>query len=162
METNEQPGQSHEALLQYYFHDSVSLRMIFACVYCGHSCGSRCLDSGLDAFESVPRLRSFTPLVPLVYRLISLARPGPSGSSGPSQLCRRCSHPPRRLPGSGCASSHPAAATAARGGLPPPSVIRASRRTGGLASHQRQLRTREQGVGWRTVNLACSWPMPAR
>ncbi|MDW5327133.1 IS630 family transposase [Plantactinospora sp. KLBMP9567] len=90
----------------------------------------------------MPRLRSFTPLVPLVCRLISFAGPDPSGSPGPSQLCRRCSHPPRRLPDQAAPNSHPAAATTTRRGLTPPSVIRASRRT----SASRRTKTQIQAL----------------
>ena len=47
------------------------------------------------------------PLVPLVYRLISLAGPGPSGSTKPSRLCQRCFPPSPASPGSGCAQLLP-------------------------------------------------------
>jgi integrase len=43
------------------------------------------------------------PLVPVVYRLISLAGPNPSGSTRPSRLCQRCFPPSPTSPGSGCA-----------------------------------------------------------
>jgi hypothetical protein len=43
------------------------------------------------------------PLVPVVYRLISLAGPTPSGSTRPSRLCQRCFPPSPASPGSGCA-----------------------------------------------------------
>ena len=46
-------------------------------------------------------------LVPLVYRLISLAGPGPSGSTRPSRLCQRCFPPSPASPGSGCAQLLP-------------------------------------------------------
>ncbi len=58
-------------------------------------------------FEPVPRLRSFTALVPLVCRLISLAGPGPSGSTRPSRLCQRCFPPSPASPGSDCAQLLP-------------------------------------------------------
>ena len=58
-------------------------------------------------FEPVPRLRSFTTLVPLVCRLILLARPGPSGSTEPSRRCQRCFPPSPASPGSGCAQLLP-------------------------------------------------------
>src|SRR5213079_459239 len=38
-----------------------------------------------------------------VYRLISLAGPGPSGSTRPSRLCQRCFPPSPASPGSDCA-----------------------------------------------------------
>src|SRR5262249_4124579 len=57
--------------------------------------------------EPVRRLRSFMPLVPLVYRLISLAGPSPSGSTRPSRLCQRCFPPSPASPGSGCAQLLP-------------------------------------------------------
>jgi hypothetical protein len=43
------------------------------------------------------------PLVPLVYRLISLAGPGLSGSTKPFRLCQRCFPPSPASPGSDCA-----------------------------------------------------------
>ena len=46
-------------------------------------------------------------LVPLVYRLISLAGPGPSGSTRPSRLCQRCFPPSPASPGSDCAQLPP-------------------------------------------------------
>ena len=46
-------------------------------------------------------------LVPLVYRLISLAGPGPSGSTRPSRLCQRCFPPSPAPPGSDCAQLPP-------------------------------------------------------
>src|ERR1022692_4122547 len=46
-------------------------------------------------------------LVPLVYRLISLAGPGPSGSTKPSRLCQRCFPPSPASPGSDCAQLPP-------------------------------------------------------
>ncbi|SNR92436.1 hypothetical protein SAMN06265360_13413 [Haloechinothrix alba] len=42
-------------------------------------------------------------LVPVVYRLISLAGPNLSGSSRPPRLCQRCFPPSPASPGSGCA-----------------------------------------------------------
>jgi hypothetical protein len=46
-------------------------------------------------------------LVPLVYRLIPLAGPGPSGSARPSRLCQRCFPPSPASPGSDCAQLPP-------------------------------------------------------
>jgi len=46
-------------------------------------------------------------LVPLVYRLIPLAGPGPSGSTRPSRLCQRCFPPSPASPRSGCAQLLP-------------------------------------------------------
>lgn len=56
---------------------------------------SRCL-----AYEALP-------LVPVVYRPISLAGPGPSGSSEPFRLQQRCFPPSPASPGSDCASLLP-------------------------------------------------------
>ena len=47
------------------------------------------------------------PLVPLVCPLISLAGPGPSGSTRPSRLCQRCFPPSPASPGSDCAQLLP-------------------------------------------------------
>jgi hypothetical protein len=49
--------------------------------------------------------------VPLVHLCISLAGPDPSGSTGPSRLCRGCSHPHRHLSGQAAASYACPAAT---------------------------------------------------
>jgi hypothetical protein len=43
-------------------------------------------------------LRDVTTPVPRVLLSVSLTRPTPSGSTGPSWLCRGCSHPPRHHP----------------------------------------------------------------
>ena len=69
------------------------------------------------------------PLVSLVYRLISLAGPGLSGSATPSRLCQRCLPSSPASPSQTALSSCQAAATARREGLAPPSVLSASRRT---------------------------------
>ena len=45
-----------------------------------------------------PTSRGVTTPVSRVYLPVSLTGPGPSGSAGPSRLCRGCSHPHRRLP----------------------------------------------------------------
>jgi hypothetical protein len=47
------------------------------------------------------------PLVPVVYRLISLAGPNPSGSTRPSRLCQRCFPPSPTSPGSDCPQLQP-------------------------------------------------------
>ena len=51
--------------------------------------------------------RGVTTPIPLVYLPVSLTEPGPSGSAGPSRLCRGCSHPPRRLPDQAASSFIP-------------------------------------------------------
>jgi hypothetical protein len=48
--------------------------------------------------ELVRPSRGVTTPVPHVYLPVSLTTPGPSGSTGPTRLCRGCSHPPRRPP----------------------------------------------------------------
>jgi hypothetical protein len=48
--------------------------------------------------ELVKPSRGVTTPIPRVYLPISLTAPGPSGSTGPTRLCRGCSHPPRRPP----------------------------------------------------------------
>lgn len=72
-------------------------------------------------FELAYLLRSFTTPVPCVHRPISLTRPGPSDSPGPSRLCQG------RLPPARVVSRRPAALSFTRplrrpGGevLPPP------------------------------------------
>ncbi len=50
--------------------------------------------------------RGVTTPVSRVYLLVSLTAPGPSGSPGPTRLCRGCSRPSRRPPGQ-AASSFP-------------------------------------------------------
>ena len=45
--------------------------------------------------ELVTVQEASTP-VPLVYLPVSLTRPGPSGSTRPTRLCRGCSHPPHQ------------------------------------------------------------------
>ena len=49
-------------------------------------------------FELVALLRGVQPLVPHVRLSVSLAEPGPSGSTGPPRRCRGRFHPRRRLP----------------------------------------------------------------
>jgi len=60
------------------------------------------------------RLRGFMTLVPLLRLLVSLTRPGPSGSTRPSWLRRGCFPPSPAPPGSGCPQLQPAAATTGR------------------------------------------------
>jgi hypothetical protein len=48
--------------------------------------------------ELVRPSRGVTTPIPRVYLPVSLTAPGPSGSTGPTRLCRGCSHPPRRPP----------------------------------------------------------------
>src|SRR5262249_45046951 len=52
-------------------------------------------------------LRGVTQPVPVVYLPVSLTAPGPSGSPGPTRLCRGCSHPPRRPPAQAASSFTP-------------------------------------------------------
>ena len=65
-------------------------------------------------FELVVLLRGFTTLVSHVHLSVSLAGPGPSGSTDPSRRCQGCSHPPRRLPDQAAPSFNRPAATARR------------------------------------------------
>ena len=92
-------------------------------------------------FEPVPRLRSFTTdsssytvrsCLPDPARLAVPNRPG---------FVSAASRPARRLPDQTALSSHPAAATAWRGGLAPPSIPSASRRT---------------SASWRTTRSSAS------
>jgi hypothetical protein len=58
----------------------------------------RALQTGPDPPGSSRRFAyGALPLVPLVHLLVSLAGPGPSGSTGPSRRCQGCSRPPLRL-----------------------------------------------------------------
>jgi hypothetical protein len=50
-------------------------------------------------FELASLLRGFTPLVPHVHLLVSLAEPAPSGSTGTSRRCRSCLPPSPTSPG---------------------------------------------------------------
>ncbi len=54
------------------------------------------------------RLRGFMTLVPHVRLSVSLARPRPSGSTGPSRRCQGCFPPSPASPGSGCPQLQPA------------------------------------------------------
>src|SRR5664279_4758653 len=72
-------------------------------------------------------LRGVTTPVPCVYLLVSLTGPGPSGSTGPSRLCRGCSHLPRRPPGTAASSFTPPLRRQGDEGLPPPSGTSAPR-----------------------------------
>jgi hypothetical protein len=65
-------------------------------------------------FELAALLRGFTPLVPHVHLLVSLAEPAPSGSTGASRRCRGCLPPSPASPGSGCPQLHRPAATGRR------------------------------------------------
>ena len=53
-------------------------------------------------FELVALLRGFQPLVPHVRLSVSLAEPGPSGSTDPPRRCRGVLPPSPASPGSGC------------------------------------------------------------
>jgi hypothetical protein len=65
-------------------------------------------------FELAALLRGFTPLVPHVRLLVSLAEPAPSGSTDTSRRCRSCLPPSPASPGSGCSQLHRPAATGRR------------------------------------------------
>lgn len=65
-------------------------------------------------FELAALLRGFTPLIPHVHLLVSLAEPVPSGSPDPSRRCRGCLPPSPASPGSGCPQLHRPAATGRR------------------------------------------------
>jgi hypothetical protein len=54
-----------------------------------------------------PMSRGVTQPISCVYLPVSLTAPGPSGSAGPSRLCRGCSHPPRRPPDQAASSFTP-------------------------------------------------------
>jgi RNA repair, ligase-Pnkp-associating, region of Hen1 len=70
--------------------------------YAGHS------DSGSDAGTTTTYVRQ-SGSGPLS---VSLTRPDPSGSTGPTRLRRGCSHPQPASRGRGCRQLHPAATTA--------------------------------------------------
>jgi hypothetical protein len=55
-----------------------------------------------------------------VYLPVSLTEPGPSGSTGPTRLCRGCSHPPRRPPDPAAASFTRPLRRPGDEGIPPP------------------------------------------
>ena len=59
----------------------------------------RCTPAHIRQVRAGSAITERRSLVPLVRLLVSLAGPGPSGSSGTSRRCRGCSHPRRRLPG---------------------------------------------------------------
>jgi hypothetical protein len=58
-------------------------------------------------FELVALLRSVQPPVPHVRLSVSLAEPGPSGSTGPPRRCRGVLPPSPASPGSGCPQLQP-------------------------------------------------------
>src|SRR5215207_11770465 len=65
--------------------------------------------------------RGVTTPVPRVYLPVSLTGPDPSGSPGPTQLCRGCSHHPQRSPGTAASSFPPTLRRQGDEGLSPPS-----------------------------------------
>jgi hypothetical protein len=71
--------------------------------------------------------RGVTTPVPCVYLPVSLTAPGPSGSTGPTRLCRGCSHPHRRPPAQTSSSFTPPLRRQRNGGLAPPSETSAPR-----------------------------------
>ena len=75
-------------------------------------------------------LRGVTQPVPCVYLSALLTTPGPSGGPEPTQLCRGCSHPPRRSPAQAASSFVRPLRRPDDGGLsPPPGTDSASWRT---------------------------------
>jgi hypothetical protein len=99
--------------------------------------------------------RGVTTPVSHVYLLVSLTRPGPSGSPGPSRLCRGCSHPPQRSPDQAAASFTPPLRRQGNEGLPPPSDTAAPR---GALSMRLSLLTEKSswGAASSRVSPACS------
>ena len=77
--------------------------------------GARCKPAHIHQVSSwrMP-LRGFQPLVPHVRLSVSLAGPGPSGSTGPSRRCQGCFHPPWRSPDQAALSFSQPAATSWR------------------------------------------------
>src|SRR3954447_14616265 len=71
-------------------------------------------------FELVALLRSVQPLVPHVRLSVSLAEPGPSGSTGPPRRCRGRFHPHRRPPDRAAPSFTAPLRRHGGEGLPPP------------------------------------------
>ena len=66
-------------------------------------------------FEPLGLLRSFRTLVPHVHLSVSLAGPGPSGSTDPSRRCQGCFPPKPPVPeDSGCPQLHVPATTDTR------------------------------------------------
>ena len=67
------------------------------------------------------RSRGVTTPVSLVDLPVSLTGPGPSGSTGPTRLCRGCSHLPRQPPVPAASSFTRPLRRPSDGGLSPPS-----------------------------------------
>ena len=61
--------------------------------------GVRCVPTQIRQVRVGGRVTGRPTLVPRVRRLVSLAEPAPSGSTGASRRGQGCSHPPERLPG---------------------------------------------------------------
>jgi hypothetical protein len=75
-------------------------------------------------------LRDVPTLVPRVLLFVTLAGPTPSGSTGPSRLCRGCSHPLRHLPEQAAPSYTALLRQDGGEGLSPPTqIVSASWRT---------------------------------
>jgi hypothetical protein len=96
-------------------------------------------------FELAALLRGFTPLVPHVHLLVSLAEPAPSGSTDTSRRCRSCLPPSPASPGSGCSLLHRPAATGRRWRSFTPTRFMAPR-----------------GARWRSTRISRSLAPPPR
>src|ERR1039457_373607 len=93
--------------------------------------------------------------VPCVYLPVSLTAPGPSGSTGPTRLCRGCSRPHRRPPAQTSSIFTPPLRRQRNGGLAPPSeTCSASWRT------VRQLEQLIRPGGKAAVQLAAETAQP--
>jgi hypothetical protein len=77
---------------------------------------AHCCPAHIHQIGAGSTLEGVQPLVHSLRLSISLAGPGPSGSTGPSRRCQGCFPPSPAPPGSGCPQLHQAAATARRGG----------------------------------------------
>src|ERR1039457_3730570 len=84
-------------------------------------------------FPYTTLFRGVTQPVPRVYLPVSLTAPAPSGSTGPSRLCRGCSRPPRRPAAQAASSFTPPLRRPGDRGLPPPFGQTAPR--GALVGH---------------------------
>ena len=98
--------------------------------------GARCTPAQIHQVSSRFESYRVSSTGSLALRLsVSLAGPGPSGGTGPSRLCRACSHPTPRLQGQAA-----------------PSFTELLRQPGGGALHP----TRFNGAPWRTTRFSKS------